>query len=116
MEHAIHNPAGEAHGSLGAYLTGFALSVVLTAAAFWLVMSGVLTGSNAIVGVAGLAVVQIMVHLYYFLHMNSSSEQRWNVSAFAFTAVIIAIVVGGTLWVMYNANHLMMPHGGVLPH
>jgi cytochrome o ubiquinol oxidase operon protein cyoD len=41
--------------------------------------------------------------------MNGSSEQRWNVSAFAFTVVTVAIVVGGTLWVMYNANANMMP-------
>ena len=59
--------------------------------------------------ISALAVVQIFVHLFYFLHMNASSEQRWNVMAFAFTVVIVAIVVGGTLWVMYNANMNMMP-------
>lgn len=112
MDHAHTTSAGESHGSLPSYLTGYALSVVLTAAAFWLVMAGVLTGGTAIGGVAVLAVVQIMVHLYYFLHMNASSEQRWNVLAFAFTAVMVAIVVGGTLWVMYNANLNMMPHMG----
>ena len=116
MAHSSSNPGGEAHGSQAAYLTGFGLSVLLTAAAFILVMSGAVSGARAIGSVAVLAVIQIFVHLYYFLHMNSSSEQRWNVSAFAFTGVIIAIVVGGTLWVMYNANHLMMPHNGILPH
>lgn len=116
MDHASTNPGGEAHGSLAAYLTGFGLSVLLTAAAFGLVMSGAVSSVRAIISVAMLAVIQIFVHLYYFLHMNTSSEQRWNVSAFAFTAVIIAIVVGGTLWVMYNANTLMMPHNGMLPH
>ena len=116
MDHASTNPGGEAHGSLSSYLTGFGLSVLLTGAAFALVMAGVVSGVRAIITVAVLAVIQILVHLYYFLHMNSSSEQRWNVSAFAFTGVIIAIVVGGTLWVMYNANTLMMPHHGMLPH
>lgn len=116
MDHASTNAGGESHGSIAAYLTGFGLSVLLTAAAFGLVMSGVVTGTQAIGSVAVLAVIQIMVHLYYFLHMNGSSEQRWNVTAFAFTAVIVAIVVGGTLWVMYNANTLMMPHMGMLPH
>ena len=60
--------------------------------------------------VADVAVAQILVHLYYFLHMNASSEQRWNVMAFVFTVIVVAIVVAGTLWVMHNANILMMPN------
>ena len=110
MNHATTTAAGEGHGSLASYLTGFVLSVVLTGGAFALVMSGARPAAEAIPGVAALAVVQILVHLFYFLHMNASSEQRWNVTAFAFTAVMVAILVGGTLWVMYNANMNMMPH------
>jgi cytochrome o ubiquinol oxidase operon protein cyoD len=109
MEHAHANPAGESHGSQAAYLRGFILSVILTAAAFAFALSGTLSTTGAMLMIAALAVVQILVHLYYFLHMNASSEQRWNVMAFAFTVVIVAIVVGGTLWVMYNANMNMMP-------
>jgi cytochrome o ubiquinol oxidase operon protein cyoD len=109
MDHAHANPAGESHGSQGAYLRGFILSVLLTAAAFAFALSGILSVSGAMIAISALAVVQILVHLFYFLHMNASSEQRWNVMAFAFTVVIVAIVVGGTLWVMYNANMNMMP-------
>jgi cytochrome o ubiquinol oxidase operon protein cyoD len=50
------------------------------------------------------------VHLVFFLHMNRSSEQRWNIIAFAFTALIIAIVVGLSLWIMYNVHTNMMAH------
>jgi cytochrome o ubiquinol oxidase subunit IV len=109
MEHAHANPAGESHGSQAAYLRGFILSVLLTAAAFAFALSGILSVAGAMIAISTLAVVQILVHLFYFLHMNASSEQRWNVMAFAFTVVIVAIVVGGTLWVMYNANMNMMP-------
>jgi len=52
--------------------------------------------------------VQIVVHLVYFLHLNSSSSQRWNVTAFAFTVLTVAIVIGGTLWVMHNVTMNMM--------
>jgi len=100
---------GESHGSTKSYLIGFALSVVLTAGAFWLGTRDGLPIADKIGGVAVLAIVQILVHLVYFLHMNTSSKQRWNVTAFAFTVVILAIVVGGNLWVMHNSNVLMMP-------
>jgi cytochrome o ubiquinol oxidase subunit IV len=109
MEHAHANSAGESHGSQAAYLRGFILSVLLTAAAFAFALSGILSVAGAMIAISALAVVQIFVHLFYFLHMNASSEQRWNVMAFAFTVIIVAIVVGGTLWVMYNANMNMMP-------
>ena len=54
------------------------------------------------------AVVQLLVHLVCFLHMNSSSEERWNLVAFIFTVLIIAIVVVGSIWIMWNLNHNMM--------
>jgi len=44
----------------------------------------------------------------YFLHMNTSSGQRWNVTAFAFTVLTAVIVIGGTLWVMHNVSMNMM--------
>jgi cytochrome o ubiquinol oxidase operon protein cyoD len=40
--------------------------------------------------------------------MNTSSTQRWNVTAFAFTALTAVIVIGGTLWVMHNVSMNMM--------
>jgi len=56
------------------------------------------------------AVVQIMVHLVCFLHMNTSSSERWNVVALAFTVLIIAILVVGSIWIMWNLNLNMMVH------
>jgi cytochrome o ubiquinol oxidase operon protein cyoD len=67
-----------------------------------------LTGENALLAIAGLALVQIVVHLIFFLHLNTSSEQRWNVMAFAFTLLTAVIVIGGTLWVMHNVSMHMM--------
>ncbi|NUX99185.1 cytochrome o ubiquinol oxidase subunit IV [Paraburkholderia youngii] len=104
--HGAHSEGG--HGSFGSYMTGFVLSVILTVAAFAIVMTGTLTGQSALFAIAGLAVVQILVHLVFFLHMNTSSSQRWNVTAFVFTVLTAVIVVGGTLWVMHNVSMNMM--------
>lgn len=104
---------GAAHGSVQSYLIGFGLSVVLTAIPFGLVMSGALPAATAVPICVALAVAQIIVHLIYFLHMNGSSSQSWNMAAFVFTVVIVAILVVGSLWVMYHLNADMMP--GMMP-
>lgn len=106
--HAHTSHAGESHGSMKGYLIGFVLAVILTVVPFYMVMAGGYSAQTTVVTVVVLAVIQMLVHLVYFLHMDSSSEQRWNVFAFVFTAVIIGIVAGGTLWVMYNMNVNMM--------
>ena len=99
-----------AHGSMRDYVTGFVLSVILTAIPFWLVMNGVIASSNmtALV-ILGFAAVQIVVHMVFFLHMNPRSEGGWNMLALIFTAVLVVIVLSGSLWVMHHLNTNMMP-------
>ena len=112
-----HVAAAEAHGSLKGYVTGFVLSVVLTAIPFWLVMSGgpmgrprVFDHPGATVAILlGFAAVQIFVHMVYFLHMNAKSEGGWSLLALIFTIVLVIIALSGSLWVMYHLNTNMMP-------
>jgi cytochrome o ubiquinol oxidase subunit IV len=110
-----HGPSsgGAAHGSVRSYVTGFLLSVLLTLVPFALVMSGAAPAATLIPICVGLGVTQILVHLVYFLHMNGSSTQTWNMAAFVFTLVVVAILVIGSLWVMYHLNINMMP--GMMP-
>ena len=117
MSAEIHS--GQAHGhddmahgevTLSGYLTGFGLSVVLTAIPFWLVMSGVL-GDKQVTAlvVMAFAAVQIVVHMIYFLHLNTSSEGGWTMMALIFTIVMVVIAMTGSLWVMHHLNINMMP-------
>jgi cytochrome o ubiquinol oxidase operon protein cyoD len=108
MDHGHTAHSGESHGSFGSYTAGFILSVVLTAAAFGIVMTGSLNGQSAVLAIAGLALVQIVVHLVFFLHMNTSSAQRWNVMAFGFTVLTAVILIVGSLWIMHNVSMNMM--------
>ncbi len=101
---------GEDHGSLRGYLTGFVLAAILTVIPFWLVMGHVIASKPlAILLVLALAAVQIVVHMIYFLHLNTKSEHGWNMLAFIFALVLVVIVLGASLWVMYNENANMMP-------
>ena len=108
MQHAHADTSGASHGTLKSYLTGVVLSIVLTVIPVGLVMGGALPRSFIIAGIFLAAVVQIVVHMHYFLHLDTSSEQRWNVMAMAYTVLIIAILVGGSIWIMYNTHIRMM--------
>ncbi|MBI1172894.1 cytochrome o ubiquinol oxidase subunit IV [bacterium] len=98
------------HGTHASYATGFALSVVLTALPFGLVMlGGFASPVVTALTVVGFAVVQIVVHMVFFLHMTSRAEEGWSMLAMIFTAVIVVIMLSGSLWVMYHLNTNMMP-------
>lgn len=108
--HEAHHGAASGHGSRRGYLIGFLLSVVLTAVPFGLVMSGALASPvlTALV-IFVCAGVQIIVHVVYFLHLDARGEGGWTLISFVFTVVIVAIVLGGSLWIMYHLNTNMMP-------
>jgi cytochrome o ubiquinol oxidase subunit IV len=104
--------AGASHATVQSYLTGFTLSLVLTAVPFALIMSGV-RAAVAVPVALMLGAAQIVVHLVYFLHMDRGSSRSWNMAAFVFTVIILFVVVVGSLWVMYHLDVNMMP--GLMP-
>ncbi|TPL07163.1 cytochrome o ubiquinol oxidase subunit IV [Mesorhizobium sp. B2-4-14] len=105
-----HAHGGAAHGTPKTYLTGFVLSVILTAIPFWLVMTGAIDNKQATaIVVMAFAAVQIVVHMVFFLHMNTASEGGWSMLALIFTLILVVIVLTGSLWVMYHLNANMMP-------
>jgi cytochrome o ubiquinol oxidase operon protein cyoD len=109
--HDAHHD-GEAHGSMRDYVIGFLLSVVLTAIPFWLVMTGTFSPTVTAAIIVGFAAVQMVVHMIYFLHMNGKVEGGWTMMAMIFTLILVAIMLTGSLWVMYHLNTNMMP----MPH
>ena len=64
--------------------------------------------------ILGLAAVQIVVHMIYFLHMNAKAEGGWTMLALIFTVVLVVILLVGSIWVMYHLNTNMMP--GMMDH
>jgi cytochrome o ubiquinol oxidase operon protein cyoD len=105
-----HDDGPVSHSTFKGYMTGFVLAVILTAIPFWLVMAKVFDkpNSTALV-ILAFAVVQIVVHMIYFLHMDAKSEGGWNMLALIFTLVLVVITLAGSLWVMYHMNTNMMP-------
>ena len=100
----------EPHGSLRDYSIGFILSVILTVIPFAVVMGDMFQSAvTTSLVIMGLGAIQVVVHMVYFLHMNTRSEGGWNMLALVFTLVVVIITLAGSIWVMYHLNSNMMP-------
>ncbi|WP_283178988.1 cytochrome o ubiquinol oxidase subunit IV [Gemmobacter sp. 24YEA27] len=111
--HDTHGQSGgqdHGHGSHASYIRGFILSVILTAIPFAVVMSGGFESRLATIAlIVGFAVVQIIVHMIYFLHMTTRHEEGWTMMSTIFTLIVVVIMLAGSIWVMYHMNTNMMP-------
>jgi cytochrome o ubiquinol oxidase operon protein cyoD len=108
--HDDHHKEEGPHSSFSGYMLGFMASVFLTAIPFWLVMGDVFSSRNTtVLIILAFALVQILVHMVYFLHMNFQSEGGWTMLSLIFTVILLFITLAGSLWVMHHMNVNMMP-------
>jgi len=91
------------------YIMGFMLASALTAASFYVLNTSLIWGPGIPVALVVLAIAQIGVHLVFFLHVTTGPEHTNNVLALAFGVLIVALVIGGSLWIMDHLNENMMP-------
>lgn len=105
-DHSAHG--GSSHGSAGSYVIGFVLAVILTVASFMIVTGQTFSPSGTLTALSVLAGIQVVVHLFFFLHMSVSPEKKWDNNVFIFTVLFVAVIVIGTVFVMDNtAAHMM---------
>lgn len=71
-------------------------------------MAGGFSRGILVTVIAITAVAQVLVQLVYFLHMNTSSDQRWNLIAFIYTILCIAVLLVGSVWIMNYLHYNMM--------
>ena len=90
------------------YLTGLSLALVLTAIPFGLVYFRLAGEGATLAVIAAAALIQVAVHLRYFLGIDLKRTPRENLLALAFAAVLIFIMVGGSLWIMFDLHARMM--------
>jgi cytochrome o ubiquinol oxidase operon protein cyoD len=100
-------------GSLGlrvvGYLTGLGLAILLTATSFFVAGTDLVWQPSIPVALVVLAIAQMGVHLVFFLHITTGADNTNNVLALAFGVLIVILLIGGSLWIMANLNHNMMP-------
>jgi cytochrome o ubiquinol oxidase operon protein cyoD len=91
------------------YLTGLALALLLTVTSFFVAGTDLVWQPSIPVALVVLAIAQMGVHLVFFLHITTGPDNTNNVLALAFGILIVILVMGGSLWIMANLNHNMMP-------
>src|SRR6202012_1450365 len=95
--------------SLQSYLIGFGFAIVLTLASFWVASTDLIYAPGVPILLGVLAIAQMGVHLVFFLHISSAPDQTNNFLALAFGIFITGLIVFGSMLIMTNLNHQMMP-------
>jgi len=91
------------------YLVGLALATLITVVAFFVSQTTLVWQPSIPIALIVLAIAQMGVHLVFFLHITTGPEGLNNVLALAFGLLIVFLLLVGTLWIMTNLNHNMVP-------
>ena len=101
-------PSNSLRRDLATYGTGYGLALALTLAAFGSVYFRLLAPRTTFAVVLGLALIQMTVHLQFFLHIDLKRSARSDLHLILFSAGIILLMVGGTLVILGNLRMRMM--------
>jgi cytochrome o ubiquinol oxidase operon protein cyoD len=91
-------------------VTGYAASLVLTLLSYWIIVtpdSFGLQGHLPIMAIVGLALIQSLVQLIFFIDVWKEKGTYWNLVIFLATVSIIFIVVFFSIWIMDHLNYNM---------
>jgi cytochrome o ubiquinol oxidase subunit IV len=94
---------------LKSYSVGLVLAILLTAASFTASSSPHVWGPSVPVLLAVLAIAQMGVHLVFFLHISTAPDSTNNILALAFGIFVVGLVIFGSMIIIANLNHNMMP-------
>jgi cytochrome o ubiquinol oxidase subunit IV len=89
------------------YVSGLVLALILTATPFEVVYLQLLPTPATIAVIAVAAIAQMVVHFRYFLHIDFKLTPGENLVALFFTGFLVFVMVGGTLWIMFNLHERM---------
>lgn len=91
------------------YVLGIGLALALTLAAFGLVHFGHAPMLTVYLVIGWLAFLQMIVHFRFFLHIGFT-QKREDLQLILFSAVLLIIMIGGTVWIMGSlATRMMLP-------
>lgn len=107
--HHAHGHAKGEHGTTKSYVIGFILSLVFTAIPYYTVVNETISGSALLATIIGVALLQMIVQIVFFLHLGRGPKPLYNVVFFIATVGIIFVVVVGSIWIMNHLNYNMAP-------
>ena len=104
----------ESSGSIATYTAGLGFALLLTGASFLVSQTNLLWAPGVPAGLAVLAIAQMGVHLVFFLHIGTGSDNTNNVLALGFGVLIVTLIVAGSLWIMANLDTNMLPASAIM--
>ncbi|GIP22756.1 cytochrome o ubiquinol oxidase subunit IV [Paenibacillus sp. J22TS3] len=99
-QHQTGHEHAEGHGSLKSYVLGFIFSIVLTIIPLVIVMNGLLNKTQTVITIMIMAILQLIVQLFFFMHIREGEKPRWNVMTLIVGIIIVFTVVAGSIWIM----------------
>ena len=90
------------------YVIGYVLALALTGGAFAAVRWPSFAATTTLAIVFGLALVQIIVHFRFFLHISLAKSSRDDLQLVLFSTLIVALMVSGTIVILMNLRERMM--------
>lgn len=90
------------------YVIGMVMALILTGTAFILMVEKLWPVRTRFIVIVICAILQLLVHFRYFLHIDLKKSHRDDLQLILFSGFIIALMVGGMLWVVFSENMRMM--------
>ncbi|HXT05407.1 MAG TPA: cytochrome C oxidase subunit IV family protein [Roseiarcus sp.] len=104
----MSGPTDSKHADIHTYVIGYVLALALTGAAFAIVYWPTLGSATTLAIVLGLALAQMVVHFRFFLHISLGKASREELQLILFSALIVILMVLGSLVVLLNLRARMM--------
>jgi cytochrome o ubiquinol oxidase operon protein cyoD len=104
----MSGPKEEKNRETWNYAIGYLLALALTGGAFAAVYWPVFNATSTLAIVFVLALIQMIVHFRFFLHINLTKSSRDDLQLILFSALIIVLMVSGTLVILMNLRYRMM--------
>ena len=104
----MNGPNATKAEDVGAYTIGYAFALALTIAAFALAYWSEFAATTTLAVILGLGLVQMVIHFRFFLHISLRKSSRDDLQLILFSALIVILMVSGTLVILFNLRSRMM--------
>lgn len=103
------DPVREERRAFRTYVWGAGIALLLTVVPFALLQWSGFARLTLLIVIGGCALAQIVVHFRFFLHI-SFAHKREDLQLILFSALLLTIMVAGTIWIMASlALRMVMP-------
>ena len=104
----MSDPNSSKSREVWSYVSGYVFALALSGGAFAAVRWPSFAAGTTLAIVSGMALVQMIVDFRFFLHISIKRSSRDDLQLVLFSTLIIALMVSGTLVILFNLRERMM--------